>query len=106
MMNKDDLNQCLESILGSMIAKERSKSKELIKDSLEKLKSSGFKINTPEEFNTFLMHKLNNGLIEISKTLHEEPLDNIKDTHKPNFIYINYDFLGRWKRTLPISMGR
>lgn len=51
MLNKDSLEQCITGLLDSIVTEERNKSQGLIKDSLEKLKSSGFNFSNPEDFN-------------------------------------------------------
>lgn len=93
MLNKDSLEQCMTGLLNSIVSEERNKTQELIKDSLEKLKSSGFNFSNPENFNLHLVYKLNNAIKEIADTMHEAPKAGIKDTGKPNFIYLHYDFL-------------
>lgn len=76
-----------------MVTKERNKSRELVKDSLEKLNSSGRNFSNPEDFNFHLVYRLNKGLKEIANTMHSVPIQEIKDTSRPDFIYLHYDFL-------------
>lgn len=92
-MDKGKIEECLTSLLDSMVTAERSESQKLIKDALEKLNQSGFKVSNPEHFNLCLVYKLNKGVKEIANTMHDAPADGIKDTCKPNFIYLHYDFL-------------
>lgn len=93
MSDKDNLEKCMKSLFNSIVAEEKSNSQELIKDALEQLKASKIDLSNPEKFNLFLMYKLNNGVKEIARTMHNSPVKEIKDTSKPNFIYLHYDFL-------------
>lgn len=92
-MDKDKFGECIESLLNAMVSTEKSESQKLIKDALEKLNQSGLKVSNPEHFNLHLVCKLNKGVKEIANTMHEAPSEGIKDTHRPNFIYLRYDFL-------------
>lgn len=92
-MNKEKIEECLTGLFNSMVATERSEFQKLIKDALEKLNQSGFKLSDPEHFNLYVVYKLNKGVKEIAKTMHDAPVKEIKDTNKPNFIYLHYDFL-------------
>jgi hypothetical protein len=83
----------MSGLFDAIVSEERNKSQELIKNSLEKLKASKIDFSNPERFNGYLVYKLNNGLKEIANTMHDAPLKGIKDTYKPDFIYLNYDFL-------------
>lgn len=104
-MDKDKLKECMSGLLNSMVTIEKKESQKLIQDSLEKLKESGFNFSKPEDFNSHLVYKLIRGVNEIAKTMHEAPLKEIKDTNKPNFIYLHYDFLESSIRELCVLRG-
>lgn len=92
-MDNDKMKEAIESLVNSFTSKSDAEANELVKDALENIKESGYKIDDPEDFDCLVMHKANNCLKAITKTLHEAPADNVKDKSKSDFIFINYAFL-------------
>lgn len=92
-MEEEKLKECIEGLFNSITAKQKKESQELIKSSLEKLKESALRLSDPEHFNLYVVYKLNKGVREIANTMHEAPVKEIKDTDKPNFIFLHYSFL-------------
>ena len=92
-MEKEKMKEAIEILVSSFTSKSEAEANELVKNSLAKLKESEYKIDEPEEFNCFVIHKANNCLKAITRTLHEAPSKEIKDKSKADFIFINYSFL-------------
>jgi hypothetical protein len=87
------IKECIQMLFEYIAEEEKNESKELVARCVEKLKSLKTDFADPEYFNLFLVRKLNEGAVEIAKTMHNMPATEIKDTCKPNFIYVNYGFL-------------
>lgn len=92
-MNRDKLEEGMVNLLEGIVSSQRKKSKELVKGTIKSINESEINLENPEDFYTMFVSKLNRGVKEIATTIHEAPVNGIKDTNKPNFIYMNYDFL-------------
>lgn len=99
-MNKDKMQEAIEVLLRSFTAKSDEEAIKLTANALANLEESEYKIDGPEDFNCFIMYKVNNGLKAITRTMHEAPGEEIKDKSKADFIFINYGFLERNIREL------
>jgi hypothetical protein len=87
-------------MLSSFTAKSNEEAIKLTANALANLEESEYKIDGPEDFDCFIMHKVHNGLKVITRTMHEAPSEEIKDKSKADFIFINYGFLERNIREL------
>ncbi|MDF2880180.1 MAG: hypothetical protein K0R54_737 [Clostridiaceae bacterium] len=99
-LNKEKLEECIKGMFDSIIKEDNEKFGRLIMDSLESLKNSGYNFSNPESFNSMIISKFNRGLNSLANGIHDLPSLEIKDTNKPNFIYLNYNFLEQNIRNL------
>ena len=98
-MNKNT-EKALESIFNTLTAKSDQEINLLLGETIKSINKSNIKFDNPENFNSFINHKLKRAVELIADNLHEPSV--CKDKYKPNFIYANYTFLERHIRELCI----
>ena len=86
-----EIGQCIASLFNALNAKSEEETMRMFGDAIKHAKESKTKIGNLENFNCFVNHKLKKGIKLLADTLHERSV--CKDKDKPNFIYLNYDFL-------------
>lgn len=80
--------------LAEAIEKENNEEYKEVSDKLlTSLLNSPYNLKNPENYNCIFHFRLTQILENVTKKLHKEQLAEVRDQHKPQFIYLNYNYL-------------
>lgn len=94
-MTDKHIEEALFRIFDIIASEDSDLSEKKITDVIENLAAlkDNIYLHNPEEFNLFIVCKLEKILSIIAKSFYENPIDTILDKNKPNFIFKKYGFL-------------
>ncbi|WP_286078095.1 hypothetical protein [Thomasclavelia cocleata] len=90
---KKELKSVLSALSKGLETENELNNGKAARDILDSLVSSPYDFTNPDIFNTMFMFPLEQLLELVTKSLHAEKKENVKDTYKPQFIFMYYGFL-------------